>query len=67
MLAFAEPLFVDPYAGCFVSPNVKMDMRQCSHHYCLATKFIDDKLLRTVNHIDGVNQVFGLSKLWDLG
>ncbi|KAG7970873.1 hypothetical protein I3843_07G107100 [Carya illinoinensis] len=52
-----EPLFVDPYAGCFVSPNVKMDMRQCSHHYCLATKFIDDKLLRTVNHIDGVNQV----------
>ncbi|KAG6647897.1 hypothetical protein CIPAW_07G109800 [Carya illinoinensis] len=34
-----------------------MDMRQCSHHYCLATKFIDDKLLRTVNHIDGVNQV----------
>ncbi|KAF5455270.1 hypothetical protein F2P56_024866 [Juglans regia] len=52
-----EPLFVDPYAGCLVSPNVKMDMRQCSHHYCLATKFIDDKLLRTVNHIDGVKQV----------
>lgn len=52
-----EPLFVDPYAGCFVPPNIQMDMKQCWHHYILATKFIDDKLLRTVNHIDGLKQV----------
>ncbi|XP_059438931.1 O-methyltransferase 1, chloroplastic [Corylus avellana] len=52
-----EPLFVDPYAGCFVPPDVQMDMKQCSHHYCLATKYIDEKLLRTVNHIDGLKQV----------
>ncbi|KAM1475398.1 hypothetical protein ACFX2I_031302 [Malus domestica] len=52
-----EPLFVDPYAGCFVPPDVQMDMKQCSHHYCVATKFMDDKLLRTVNHIDGLKQV----------
>ncbi|KAM2672614.1 hypothetical protein EV1_008281 [Malus domestica] len=52
-----KPLFVDPYAGCFVPPNAQMDMMQCSHHYCVATKFIDDKLLRTVNHIDGLKQV----------
>ncbi|KAL6271851.1 uncharacterized protein Pyn_33966 [Prunus yedoensis var. nudiflora] len=52
-----EPLFVDPYAGCFVAPNAQMDMKQSSDHYCLATKFIDDKLLRTVNHIDGLKQV----------
>ncbi|KAB2605125.1 hypothetical protein D8674_004842 [Pyrus ussuriensis x Pyrus communis] len=52
-----KPLFVDPYAGCFVPPNAQMDMMQCSHHYCVATKFMDDKLLRTVNHIDGLKQV----------
>lgn len=52
-----EPLFVDPYAGCFVHPDVQMDLKKCSHQYCLATKFIDDKLLRTANHIDGLKQV----------
>lgn len=56
-----EPLFLDPYAGCFVPPDVQMDMKQCSHHYCLATKYIDDKLLRTANHIDGLKQVVLLS------
>ncbi|BBN67217.1 S-adenosyl-L-methionine-dependent methyltransferases superfamily protein, partial [Prunus dulcis] len=34
-----------------------MDMKQSSDHYCLGTKFIDDKLLRTVNHIDGLKQM----------
>ncbi|KAK3194120.1 hypothetical protein Dsin_025430 [Dipteronia sinensis] len=52
-----EPLFVDPYAGCFVPPDIQMDLKKHSHHYCLATKFIDDKLLRTANHIDGLKQV----------
>ncbi|KAH7518580.1 hypothetical protein FEM48_Zijuj09G0186500 [Ziziphus jujuba var. spinosa] len=34
-----------------------MGMRKSLHPYCIATKFIDDKLLRTVNHIDGLKQV----------
>lgn len=58
MLQFAEPLFIDPYAGCFLPPNVEKDMEQYPLHYCLATKFIDDKLLSTMNHIDGLKQVF---------
>ncbi|BBN68507.1 S-adenosyl-L-methionine-dependent methyltransferases superfamily protein, partial [Prunus dulcis] len=41
----------------FVAPNAQMDMKQSSDHYCLGTKFIDDKLLRTVNHIDGLKRV----------
>ncbi|GLT47192.1 hypothetical protein SLA2020_209040 [Shorea laevis] len=52
----SEPLFVDPYAGCFVHPNIQTDLKKKRSHY-LATKFIDDKLLRTVNRIDGLKQV----------
>lgn len=53
-----EPLFIDPYAGCFVSPDIQMDMEyNPHHHYCLATKFIDDKLISTMNNIDGLKQV----------
>ncbi|PON55308.1 Leucine carboxyl methyltransferase [Trema orientale] len=52
-----EPLFLDPYAGCFVSPETQLDAKQCSLHYLVATKFIDDKLLRYVNQIDGLKQV----------
>ncbi|XP_022143726.1 uncharacterized protein LOC111013567 [Momordica charantia] len=50
-----DPLFVDQYAGCLVSPNLQME--QCSHHYCVATKFLDDKLLQKVKHINDVKQV----------
>ncbi|GMN37976.1 hypothetical protein TIFTF001_007259 [Ficus carica] len=52
-----KPLFLDPYAGCFVPPQIDVDTKQCSLHYFLATKFIDDKLLDTVNQIDGLKQV----------
>lgn len=48
---------MDPYAGCFVPPNIPKDMIQDLHPYCLATKFIDDKLLYTASHIDGLKQV----------
>ncbi|KAF8387873.1 hypothetical protein HHK36_026535 [Tetracentron sinense] len=54
-----EPLFLDPYVGSFVTPDTLMDMKQYPlisaslHPYCLATKFIDDKLLSTMNHMDG--------------
>ncbi|XP_015577198.1 O-methyltransferase 1, chloroplastic isoform X2 [Ricinus communis] len=41
----------------FRRPIGQMDLKKYSHHYCLATKFIDDKLLRTVSHIDGLKQV----------
>ncbi|KAE8703554.1 Tubulin gamma complex-associated protein isoform 1 [Hibiscus syriacus] len=59
--ASLHPLFVDPYAGCFVLPHTRMDLENKSKQYCIATKFIDDKLLRTVNHIDGLKQVVLLS------
>ncbi|CAN0891654.1 O-methyltransferase 1, chloroplastic [Linum grandiflorum] len=52
-----EPLLVDPYAGCFVDPNMQMGLSKNPHPYCIATKFVDDKLLRTVHHIDGLKQV----------
>ncbi|KAH7837103.1 hypothetical protein Vadar_009547 [Vaccinium darrowii] len=56
ILAFADPLFVDQYAGCFVPDNIPMDMGHYPHHYCLATKFVDDKLLTTLNNRDGLRQ-----------
>ncbi|KAK7269679.1 hypothetical protein RIF29_22413 [Crotalaria pallida] len=53
-----EPLFVDPYAACLVPPNyVPEDTMQNLHPYCLATKYIDDKLLSRVSNIDGVKQL----------
>ncbi|KAE9618791.1 putative methyltransferase Ppm1/Ppm2/Tcmp, S-adenosyl-L-methionine-dependent methyltransferase [Lupinus albus] len=54
-----EPLFVDPYAACLVPPypNIPEDTMHNLHPYCLATKFIDDKLLGAASHIDGVKQV----------
>ncbi|KAB2052665.1 hypothetical protein ES319_A12G138300v1 [Gossypium barbadense] len=56
-----DPLFIDPYAGCFVSTHTQMDMETKAKQYCIATKFIDDKLLSTVNHMDGLKQVVLLS------
>uniref|UniRef100_A0A2P2INY9 Uncharacterized protein n=1 Tax=Rhizophora mucronata TaxID=61149 RepID=A0A2P2INY9_RHIMU len=52
-----EPLFVDPFAGCFVRSNAQMDLKKYTQHYCIATRFIDDKLLGTLNSIDELKQV----------
>lgn len=54
----AEPLFIDPYSACF-GPTTELDAEHQHHHnhYCLATKFIDDRLLAVVKNIDGVKQV----------
>ncbi|KAI3931036.1 hypothetical protein MKW92_027952 [Papaver armeniacum] len=56
-----EPLFVDPYAGCFLTDyDAQRDIDQYSSsasHYCLATKFIDDKLLDTMSKTDELRQV----------
>ncbi|KAK3020848.1 hypothetical protein RJ639_045530 [Escallonia herrerae] len=56
----AEPVLVDPYAGCFVPPSVELDKVYAElppHQYCLATRFIDDKLLATTKEIEGLKQV----------
>ncbi|XP_077241705.1 S-adenosyl-L-methionine-dependent methyltransferases superfamily protein [Tasmannia lanceolata] len=58
-----DPLFIDPYAGCFLTAYVDKDMKPCLTsvgtlcHYCLATKFIDDQLISTVKHMDGHRQI----------
>lgn len=52
-----DPLFIDQYAGCFASKDIQMDMNNYSNQHCLATKFIDDKLLSTINNMDGPKQV----------
>ncbi|XLR55066.1 hypothetical protein HN51_023362 [Arachis hypogaea] len=52
-----DPLFVDQYASCLVPQNFHKEKVQDLNPYCLATKFIDDNLLHTVNLIDGVKQV----------
>lgn len=52
---YAEPLFVDEYAGCLAAPNPQINPN--SHQYCVATKFLDDNLIQKVNHINGVKQV----------
>ncbi|XP_010456040.1 PREDICTED: uncharacterized protein LOC104737538 [Camelina sativa] len=53
-----EPLFIDPYAACFLPPYTKkeLDIHE-QQHYSLATKFIDDKLLEIAKRIDGLKQV----------
>lgn len=65
-LCKAEPLFIDPYAACFFPPFTNKEPnihKHQQHHYCLATKFIDDKLLHTAKRIDGLKQVTLLNLL----
>ncbi|ESQ37901.1 hypothetical protein EUTSA_v10028823mg [Eutrema salsugineum] len=54
-----EPLFIDPYAACFLPPytNKELNLNEQRQQYCLATKFIDDKLLHIAKRIDGLKQV----------
>lgn len=67
-----EPLFHDPYAGCFVelelykgiSLNIQNVSTSYLNNYCLATRFIDDKLLGNVNIHSSIRQmawILGLS------
>ncbi|CAH2071979.1 unnamed protein product, partial [Thlaspi arvense] len=58
--ASLQPLFIDPYAACFLPPSTNKDSdihEQRQQYYCLATKFIDDKLLHIAKRIDGLKQV----------
>ncbi|KAL5701302.1 hypothetical protein ACHQM5_026652 [Ranunculus cassubicifolius] len=54
-----KPLFHDPYAACFVdSDDLNTDIKQIdSSHYCLATKFIDDKVISEASRMEGVKQI----------
>ncbi|KAL3838376.1 hypothetical protein ACJIZ3_022967 [Penstemon smallii] len=52
-----DPLFVDPYIGCLLPLGIEMDRNQGLHNHCLATKFIDDKLLDIMKKNDGLRQV----------
>lgn len=66
----SEPLFHDPYAGCFVEldlyKEISLDIQNVStsslNYYCLATRFIDDKLLGNVNMHSSIRQM-----AWILG
>ncbi|KAK1420474.1 hypothetical protein QVD17_22100 [Tagetes erecta] len=55
----SEPLFVDPYAGCFAPPELELNenLSQNLHHYCIGTRFIDDQLLSATKGVDGAKQV----------
>ncbi|PIN08757.1 hypothetical protein CDL12_18654 [Handroanthus impetiginosus] len=52
-----DPLFIDPYIRCLLPPDIQMDVDPSLHNHCLATKFIDDKLLSSINKTDGLRQV----------
>ncbi|XP_052184384.1 O-methyltransferase 1, chloroplastic isoform X2 [Diospyros lotus] len=52
-----DPLFTDQYAGSFAPQNIKMNIELHTHQYCLVTKFIDEKLVMTMNNMDGPKQV----------
>ncbi|KAJ6851197.1 uncharacterized protein M6B38_261000 [Iris pallida] len=61
-----DPLFIDPFAGCFVSSvtSQKDEKEQCLAadlsypcHYRLATKFIDDKITSTLSSSNELRQI----------
>lgn len=61
-----DPLFIDPFAGCFVSSvtSQKDDKEQCLAadlscpcHYRFATKFIDDKITSMVSSSNELRQI----------
>ncbi|XP_073157101.1 O-methyltransferase 1, chloroplastic-like [Henckelia pumila] len=53
----ADPLFVDPYIECLSPPEILADASCGLHEHCLATKFIDDKLLDVMRINDELRQV----------
>ncbi|KAL3649124.1 hypothetical protein CASFOL_005527 [Castilleja foliolosa] len=54
----SDPLFTDPYIRCLLPPDFQTDdPSNVLHQHCLATKFIDDKLISTMQEIDGLRQV----------
>ncbi|KAG6426850.1 hypothetical protein SASPL_111085 [Salvia splendens] len=57
MLPCFDPLFTDPYIRCLLPLDIEMDVNQNLHKHCLATKFIDDKLIASMQKDDGLRQI----------
>ncbi|XP_042047746.1 O-methyltransferase 1, chloroplastic-like isoform X1 [Salvia splendens] len=55
------PLFTDPYIRCLLPLDIEMDVNQSLHKHCLATKFIDDKLITSMQKDDGLRQIIFLT------
>ncbi|XP_020254864.1 uncharacterized protein LOC109831826 isoform X2 [Asparagus officinalis] len=63
----SDPLFIDPYAGCFLSSissqkeiKEQYPITTCASspcYYSLTTKFIDDKLLSLITSSDELKQI----------
>ncbi|XP_068664131.1 O-methyltransferase 1, chloroplastic [Aristolochia californica] len=53
----SDPLFHDPYARYFALEFQHKSMEESTNRFCLATKFIDDKLLTTMNEMEELRQV----------
>ncbi|GFP80641.1 magnesium/proton exchanger [Phtheirospermum japonicum] len=51
-----DPLFTDPFIQCILPPDIQTDASRVLYKHCLATKFIDDKLISTMQKIDGLRQ-----------
>ncbi|XP_057776624.1 O-methyltransferase 1, chloroplastic [Salvia miltiorrhiza] len=56
-----DPLFTDPYIRCLLPLDIQMDVNHNLHKHCLATKFIDDKLITSTQKIDGLRQIVFLT------
>ncbi|URE18827.1 hypothetical protein MUK42_31055 [Musa troglodytarum] len=57
-----DPLFVDPYSGCLLSPTVSHEDLEDKclpslRHYRWTTKYIDDKLLALLGTMDELRQI----------
>ncbi|GER34702.1 S-adenosyl-L-methionine-dependentmethyltransferases superfamily protein [Striga asiatica] len=59
--ACLHPMFTDPYIRCLLPPIIETEQAQILNKHCLATKFIDDKLVKTMQKIDAFRQVVLLS------
>ncbi|KAL2945356.1 putative S-adenosyl-L-methionine-dependent methyltransferase, partial [Bienertia sinuspersici] len=55
--ASLHPLFHDPYVACLVTTNTPVHRKHHTHPYCLATRFVDDTLLQTLQNTDELKQV----------
>ncbi|XP_065025454.1 O-methyltransferase 1, chloroplastic-like [Musa acuminata AAA Group] len=57
-----DPLFVDPYSGCLLSPTVSHEDLEDKclpslRHYRWTTKYVDDKLLALLGTMDELSQI----------
>lgn len=53
-----DPLFIDPYVGCFLKSSEEAAEDECSNCYGLGTRYIDDMVVDVLSRNDDVRQVF---------